>query len=38
MRYFDAFVPDDQGHPVKIPQAICMHEEDYGILWKHTDL
>ena len=20
-----------------IPNAICMHEEDYGILWKHTD-
>ncbi|MBN9613490.1 MAG: primary-amine oxidase [Actinobacteria bacterium] len=38
IHYFDAFVPDDQGNPVKIPQAICMHEEDYGILWKHTDL
>lgn len=38
IHYFDAFVPDDHGHPVKIPQAICMHEEDYGILWKHTDL
>jgi primary-amine oxidase len=20
-----------------IPNAICIHEEDYGILWKHTD-
>jgi primary-amine oxidase len=20
-----------------IPNAICVHEEDYGILWKHTD-
>ena len=38
IHYFDAFVPDDLGNPVKIPQAICMHEEDYGILWKHTDL
>ncbi|WP_024355374.1 primary-amine oxidase [Leucobacter chironomi] len=38
IHYFDAFVPDDHGHPVNIPQAICMHEEDYGILWKHTDL
>ncbi|MBL3700991.1 primary-amine oxidase [Leucobacter luti] len=38
IHYFDAFVPDDHGNPVKIPQAICMHEEDYGILWKHTDL
>ena len=23
--------------PVTIPNAICMHEEDYGIAWKHTD-
>lgn len=38
IHYFDAFVPDDHGNPVKIPQAVCMHEEDYGILWKHTDL
>lgn len=38
IHYFDGFVADDQGNPVKIPQVICMHEEDYGILWKHTDL
>lgn len=38
IHYFDGFVPDDNGHATKIPQAICMHEEDYGILWKHTDL
>ena len=25
------------GSAVTIPQAICMHEEDDGILWKHTD-
>ncbi len=37
IHYFDGFVADDHGHPVKIPQAICMHEEDYGILWKHTE-
>ncbi|MFJ3956652.1 primary-amine oxidase [Arthrobacter sp. NPDC090010] len=37
IHYFDQFVADDHGHPVKIPQAVCMHEEDYGILWKHTD-
>lgn len=28
---------DDHGHPAEIPQAICMHEEDYGILSKHTE-
>ncbi|RGE20011.1 primary-amine oxidase [Leucobacter sp. wl10] len=37
IHYFDAFVPDDHGNPVKIPRAVCMHEEDYGVLWKHTD-
>ena len=38
IHYFDAVVADDHGNPVQIPQAVCMHEEDYGILWKHTDL
>ncbi|HWU45557.1 MAG TPA: primary-amine oxidase [Humibacter sp.] len=38
IHYFDGFVADDHGNPVKIPQVVCMHEEDYGILWKHTDL
>ncbi|KQR94026.1 MAG: primary-amine oxidase [Microbacterium ginsengisoli] len=37
IHYFDGVVADDHGHPVRIPQAICMHEEDYGILWKHTE-
>jgi len=38
IRYFDGYVADDHGHAVKIPNVVCMHEEDYGILWKHTDL
>ena len=29
---------NEQGKPWLIPNAICMHEEDYGILWKHVDL
>jgi primary-amine oxidase len=37
IRYFDATLADERGEPVVIPNAICMHEEDYGILWKHTD-
>jgi len=37
IHYFDAFVTDSRGEPARIPNAICMHEEDYGILWKHTD-
>jgi len=35
--YFDATANDQDGGPVTIPNAICMHEEDYGISWKHTD-
>ena len=30
-------VNDSRGEPLTIKNAICMHEEDYGILWKHTD-
>ncbi len=38
IRYFDAVVNDNDGNPLTIPNAVCMHEEDYGILWKHTDM
>ena len=34
--YFDGTVNDSSGDAVTIPNAICMHEEDYGISWKHT--
>ncbi|GAA4384198.1 primary-amine oxidase [Tsukamurella soli] len=37
IHYFDAHLAGDDGNPVTIPQAVCMHEEDYGILWKHTE-
>jgi primary-amine oxidase len=36
--YFDGIGNDNDGHPVTIGNAICLHEEDYGQLWKHTDL
>ncbi len=35
--YVDAVVPDSQGQPQVIPQAICLHEEDNAVLWKHVD-
>jgi primary-amine oxidase len=35
--YLDAVVHDSQGSPVTIPNAICIHEEDSGVLWKHVD-
>jgi primary-amine oxidase len=37
IHYFDALMTDSRGKLVKLPNAICMHEEDYGILWKHID-
>ncbi|MFD8000431.1 primary-amine oxidase [Streptomyces mirabilis] len=36
--YFDATVSDEKGRPRVIKNAICLHEEDYGVLWKHTDM
>jgi primary-amine oxidase len=38
IRYLDATVTDDHGEPRTIHNAICLHEEDFGILWKHTDI
>jgi primary-amine oxidase len=35
--YLDAVVHDSRGEPRTIPNAICVHEEDSGILWKHVD-
>ena len=35
IRYLDAVLADESGTPQTITNAICMHEEDYGILWKH---
>jgi primary-amine oxidase len=35
--YLDAHLCDSRGGAFTIPNAICIHEEDYGILWKHTD-
>lgn len=37
IHYFDAFMTDSRGEVIRLPRAICMHEEDYGILWKHYD-
>jgi primary-amine oxidase len=37
IRYFDAHLCTSRGEPLMVKNAICMHEEDFGILWKHTD-
>ncbi len=35
--YLDSAWCLEDGTPVKVDQAICLHEEDFGIAWKHTD-
>jgi primary-amine oxidase len=35
--YLDAVLHDSAGEPYDIPNAICIHEEDAGVLWKHVD-
>jgi primary-amine oxidase len=37
IRYYDAHGADSRGRVVTIKNAICLHEEDAGLLWKHTD-
>jgi primary-amine oxidase len=38
IQYFDATIADESGHPRVMKNAICLHEEDYGVLWKHSDM
>ena len=35
--YLDAVLHDTRGEPYTIRNAICIHEEDDAILWKHID-
>ncbi len=37
IRYLDAVLHDSAGEPQEIRNAICLHEEDNGVLWKHVD-
>ncbi|PTQ75291.1 primary-amine oxidase [Celeribacter persicus] len=37
IHYLDAVVVDDFCNPFEIKNAVCIHEEDYGTLWKHSD-
>lgn len=37
IHYLDAHFCDAEGTVIEIPQAICIHEEDFGISWKHSD-
>ncbi|RKU40465.1 hypothetical protein DL546_002320 [Coniochaeta pulveracea] len=35
--YISGVVTDGNGQPVNMPNVICVHEQDMGILWKHTN-
>jgi primary-amine oxidase len=35
--YLDAVLHNTAGEPYMIKNAICIHEEDDGVLWKHVD-
>ncbi|SOE72741.1 primary-amine oxidase [Burkholderia sp. OK233] len=37
IRYFDIPSADDFGNAFLMKNAVCMHEEDYGTLWKHYE-
>lgn len=37
IHYMDAHFPDKAGHPVTVKNAVCIHEEDDGLLFKHSD-
>ncbi|MVT64507.1 primary-amine oxidase [Bradyrhizobium pachyrhizi] len=37
IHYFDIPAASCFGEPQVMKNAICMHEEDYGILWKHYE-
>lgn len=38
IHYVDVTMANEQGDPWVVTNAICMHEEDFGIGWKHVDL
>lgn len=37
IHYFDGILTNSSGDVAVIENAICLHEEDFGILWKHVD-
>ncbi|MCO5566585.1 hypothetical protein L7F22_020262 [Adiantum nelumboides] len=37
IRYFDAHFTNFTGGVETIENCVCLHEEDFGILWKHQD-
>ncbi|MBN3456496.1 primary-amine oxidase [Mycobacterium sp. DSM 3803] len=37
IRYLDAVLHNSKGEPYTIENAVCIHEEDNAVLWKHVD-
>lgn len=37
IHYFDAHMVNMAGEAWTLQNAVCLHEEDFGTLWKHTD-
>jgi primary-amine oxidase len=37
IRYLDAVLHNSSGEPYTITNAVCIHEEDNAVLWKHVD-
>jgi primary-amine oxidase len=37
IHYFDAVLADDLCRPREMKNVVCMHEEDTGVLFKHSD-
>ncbi|MGZ4430291.1 MAG: primary-amine oxidase [Gaiellales bacterium] len=37
IRYLDAHLCDSRGNAIELKNAVCLHEEDVGMLWKHVD-
>ncbi|KAK5275008.1 hypothetical protein LTR99_004281 [Exophiala xenobiotica] len=37
IKYYDGWHNTSDGEAIKIPNAVCCHEADDGILWKHTN-
>ena len=37
IHYLSSTLADDKGNPLNMPNVICVHEQDGGIGWKHTN-
>ncbi|MFT4305307.1 MAG: primary-amine oxidase [Microbacterium sp.] len=38
IHYFSPTLADELGMPRTVRNGVCLHEEDFGTLWKHSDL